>query len=131
MPGHYAYGGLIAMRATALMLGCLLSLATLANAKAAGVSAANGSAGCRDHASLDRAGSSSHEAGAASGDALARHGSGSAAAPSSSDSHSGGSSGRAMDDSSTRFGGGDTSPDGSSHGSSGLGWQSLLPGSIQ
>jgi hypothetical protein len=35
-----------------------------------------------------------------------------------------------MDDSPVRFGG-DSSPDGSSHGSSGLGWQSLLPGSIQ
>lgn len=127
----YAFGGLTAMRATSLLYGCLLSLGAVANAAATGGSAAassmNASAGCTHNGSSEHG--SSHDTSAASGDSLnVPH---SAATSSPSSNHRSGNANSNVDDSPARFGGADNAPDGSSHGSSGLGWQSLLPGSIQ
>jgi hypothetical protein len=119
---------LIAMRVTPLLLGCLLGLVTAANAAAAAAGGMNASAGCT-HGGGDHVGG--HDAAASGADALnASHGTVTSSSASSGNTHTGGSG--AMDDSPARFGGGnDSSPDGSSRGPSGLGWQSLLPGSIQ
>ncbi|GLQ90620.1 hypothetical protein GCM10007898_41960 [Dyella flagellata] len=129
----YASGAWIAMRATSLLLVCLLGLGTAANAVAAGAAGAAGSAsaGCTGrNSSSEHAGG--HDTSSSSGDTMnvSRNGNASSRQPSSS-SRSGNSSNSSMDDTPTRFSTGDSAPDGSSHSSSGLGWQSLLPGSIQ
>ena len=130
-----ALGALIAMRATSLLLVCLLGLGAAANAVAAGGAAAaggsNAGAGCTEHSGNSEHGNG-HYASSSNGDGMNVPRGGSSSSQSSGNSHSGNSGGgNNMDDNGSRFGSGDASPDGSSHGSSGLSWQSLLPGSIQ
>ncbi|QRN52972.1 hypothetical protein [Dyella caseinilytica] len=119
------------MRATPLLLGCLLGLVTIADATAAGTTAASGGSAssgynCTDHAG-DR--STSHETSAASGDAFNIPRGASHSTGSTSHDHASSSS-TSTDDAPMHMGGGDAASGSSSH-SSGLSWQSLLPGSIQ
>ncbi|HUA80609.1 MAG TPA: hypothetical protein VL997_09575 [Dyella sp.] len=120
------------MRATTLLLGCLLSLGAIANVAATGTAAAsvNAGAGCTGHGSSDRSGG--HDTSSSSnGDSVnVSRSNGSSSVP-SSNAHAAGTANSTMDDSPAHLGGGDATPDGSSRGSSGLSWQSLLPGSIQ
>jgi hypothetical protein len=120
------------MRATPLLLGCLLGLGAIANAMAAGTTAASGmgstgsSYNCTDHSAEH---GTDHQTSSASGDALniPRAASHAAVSPSNRSS-----SANATDDSPVHAsGGGDVPSENSSRGSSGLSWQSLLPGSIQ
>jgi hypothetical protein len=117
------------MRATPLLLGCLLSFGAIANATAGGVAAAStmstaSSCSCTNQSSGHAV---SHEASSSNGDALnIPH----SVTPSVSSSRSTSTSSSSTDESTTHLGGSDTIPTGSSHGS-GLSWQSLLPGSIQ
>jgi hypothetical protein len=116
------------MRATPLIIASLLSLGTFASAMAMGTSAA-GTAGANGYnctnQSIDHA--ASHESASTGGDALnIPHASNSVRT--SSTSHS--ASSNTTDENSSHFGGSDATSSGSAH-SSGLGWQSLLPGSIQ
>ena len=127
-------GGLIAVRAIPLLLVCLLGLGVVANAAAAGAAAAGGmsaGAGCTAHNGNSER-DSSRDTSSYSGDAMnVPRSNGSSVRSTSSGSRSGNANGSSMDDSPFRFSNGDAAPDGSSHGSSGLSWQSLLPGSIQ
>ncbi|RDS82851.1 hypothetical protein DWU98_06830 [Dyella monticola] len=124
------------MRATSLLLGCLLSLGAVAQAVAAGAPATgdvSASTGCTGHGNSDHG--SGHETSASNGDGLniSRSTSAVSSSSSSSSTHGSSSTNSTMDDAPAHFGGSDTSPDGASHssGPSGLSWQSLLPGSIQ
>jgi hypothetical protein len=113
------------MRATSLILASVLSLGTIASATATGSSKA-GTAGynCTNQAG-ER--SASHESASTGGDTLnlPRPGSNNSSATTSRATGSGNT-----DENATHFGGSDATSSGSAH-SSGLGWQSLLPGSIQ
>lgn len=131
--GFMPWGLWIAMRAISSLLVCLLGLGFVANATAAGTAAATSmSAGCIGHGGSAEHGSSSRDASPYNGDALSvPRTSSSSSHASSSSNRSGNAGGNSMDDNPTRFSNGDSTPDGSSHGSSGLSWQSLLPGSIQ
>lgn len=129
-----ALGALIAMRATSLLLVCLLGLGAAANAAATSGAASTagsmgGSAGCTEHSSSDHG--SSHDTSSSNGDAMSVSHHGGSSSSSSSSSNRSGNSGSGVDENPTRFNSNESSPDGSSHGSSGLSWQSLLPGSIQ
>lgn len=120
------------MRATSLLLGCLLSLGAIANATAAGTIATGGggsgssaSENCTSHAA-DHSTASHDNSSGNSGDAFnLPHGT---SAASSATHNRAAAAGSSSDDNSVHMSGGDG--DGSSHGS-GLSWQSLLPGSIQ
>jgi hypothetical protein len=119
------------MRATPLLLGCLLGLSAIATAAANGSSIAgtlSNSAGSSyncNHQSPEH--SSNHDAAPSGGDALGvSHAS---AVPSSPASHHSSTSSSSSESDVTHFGD-DASPNHSSH-DSGLSWQSLLPGSIQ
>jgi len=124
------------MRATSLLLGCLLSFGAVAQAMAAGTPASSdmsASTGCTGHGNSDHG--SGHETSAANGEGLnlsSRSSSTASSSTSSSSTHGSSSNNSTMDDAPAHLGG-DTSPDGASHssGPSGLSWQSLLPGSIQ
>jgi hypothetical protein len=123
--------GLIAMRAIPLLLGCLLSLGAIANATAAGTTAAASmgkatSYNCTSH-SADA--SPSHDSTATSGDAFNIPHSSNGSTGSSSRTHPSASPTN-TDDTPVHMGGGDATNGNASH-SSGLSWQSLLPGSIQ
>jgi hypothetical protein len=118
------------MRATPLLLGCLLGLGAIATAAAngssvAGIGSSAGSSYNCNHQSPEH--SSNHDMVAPSGgDALGvSHAS---AVPSSPSSHP--SSASNSSESDVIHVSDDASPNHSSHGS-GLSWQSLLPGSIQ
>jgi hypothetical protein len=126
------WGLWIAMRAISSLLVCLLGLGFVADATAAGsAAAASMSAGCTGHGGSAEHGSSSRDA-SYNGDALnVPRTSSSSSHASSPSNRAGNTGGNSMDDNPTRFSNGDSTPDGSSHGSSGLSWQSLLPGSIQ
>jgi hypothetical protein len=119
------------MRAIPLLLGCLLGLGAIANAVAAGTTAAGGnmsassSYNCTNHTD-ER--SASHDSSSASGDAFAIPRGASGSTGSSSHSHTSSSS-SSSDEGSMHMSGGDAG--GTSSHSSGLSWQSLLPGSIQ
>jgi hypothetical protein len=117
------------MRAVPLLLIVLLSLGVIAHATAAETAAADNMSSNEgsSHAS-DRA--AGRETSSSSGDAMNIPRSGARRSVPSNSSRTNSSSSSA-DDTPTHFGDSDTSPDGSSRGSSGLGWQSLLPGSIQ
>jgi hypothetical protein len=118
------------MRATPLLLGCLLGLGAIANATATGTTAASSmsaSSGynCTNHAG-DR--SASHDNSSTNGDAFNIPRGASRSSGSSSHDHAPSSS-NSSDDAPVHMGD-DASGGSSSHGS-GLSWQSLLPGSIQ
>ncbi|GAB2586278.1 hypothetical protein ISP15_11900 [Dyella jejuensis] len=116
------------MRAIPLLLGYLLSFGAIANATASSMTA-DGGMGAAGSASTDHNSDhgASHGSSSASGDALNIPHSGASTPSGNSRSASGAST---TDDTPAHFGGDDASPGGVSHGS-GLGWQSLLPGSIQ
>ena len=118
------------MRATSLLLGCMLSLGAIANAAATGTTAGSSMSGaasynCDNHADTSHA--ASHDSASVSGDALSIPRS-STAAGSSSSNHTSTTSG---DEATSHIGGGGDASSGSASHSAGLGWQSLLPGSIQ
>jgi hypothetical protein len=118
------------MRATPLLLGCLLGLGAIATAAANGSSMTN-ALGTSSGTGYNCNGQSEHgnghdEAASTGGDALnVSHGSATSSSPSNHPS----SANRSPENDVPRFGE-DASPNHSSHGS-GLSWQSLLPGSIQ
>ncbi|QAU23791.1 hypothetical protein EO087_07170 [Dyella sp. M7H15-1] len=121
------------MRSTPLLLGCLLSFCAVTNATAAGTLAANGmNAGsgyhCTDHSAEP---STHHDNSSVSGDAMSILRSGKSSSTDSSSNNHASSSNDSADDAPVHMSGSDTSSDGGSPHSSGLGWQSLLPGSIQ
>jgi uncharacterized protein YceK len=115
------------MRTIPLILASVLLLGTCANVSATGnaTAGASSSYNCNNQPS-DR--SASHESAATGGDALNLPHTSSSARSDNSSSHASSSTG--SDESATHLGGNDASSSGSAH-SSGLGWQSLLPGSIQ
>ncbi|GLQ49370.1 hypothetical protein ACFFJT_05470 [Dyella flava] len=122
------------MRATPLLLGYLLSLGAIANATAAGTTATSsmgtGTSGSSYSGTSHTAEhSASHDTSPVSGDALSIPRGASGSSGSSSSSHASSSS-SASDDAPAHMGGSDATS-GDSSRSSGLGWQSLLPGSIQ
>jgi hypothetical protein len=121
------------MRATPLLLGCLLGLSTIATtAMATGSSIAgtlSSSAASSYHCNhqLPEHSSNHDMAPSGGGDALGVSHAGAASA--SSSNHQSSSASSSSESDVTHFGD-DASPNHSSHGS-GLSWQSLLPGSIQ
>jgi hypothetical protein len=120
------------MRATPLLLGCLLGLGVIATAVAGGSAATSGTLGnasasynCNNQ-SPDHGSNGREDTQAGGGDAInVSHGS-TASAPSTVHRNTASS---APESDVTHFND-DSSPNHSSHGS-GLSWQSLLPGSIQ
>jgi hypothetical protein len=120
----------IAMRATPLLLGCLLGLGVIAAATAHGSSSvgtlgSGSSSGYNCNNQSSERSNGHDETQASTGDALAVSRSGHTA-PAASTNHR---ANTPSDGDVTHFGD-DASPNHSSHGS-GLSWQSLLPGSIQ
>jgi len=118
------------MRATPLLLGCLLGLGVIATAAANGssISGALGSSSSTGYNCNNQSvrGNSHDAAIAGSGDALSVSHSG--PAPSAAPAHH--SSANSSSESDVPHFGDDASPNHASHSSS-LSWQSLLPGSIQ
>ncbi|HTV86447.1 MAG TPA: hypothetical protein VME63_13625 [Dyella sp.] len=115
------------MRAIPLMLASVLMLGTCANVSATGTSTTGNTSGCNcNNPSGEHA--ASHESAATGGDALNLPRASGSTRSDNSTSHAGSTTG--SDESATHLGGGDAATSGSAH-SSGLGWQSLLPGSIQ
>jgi hypothetical protein len=108
------------MRAVPLLLGCLLGLGAIANATAAGTTAA-GSMGAASGTSYN-----CNQHAAEHSFNIPRGASGSSSAPGNIRPSGSSTSG----DAPSHMDGGESSGSGSSR-SSGLGWQSLLPGSIQ
>ncbi|RDS82676.1 hypothetical protein [Dyella psychrodurans] len=113
------------MRATPLLLASVLSLGTIASASATGTSTAGTSGYNCTNQSGER--SASRESASTGGDTL-NIPRASSATRSATSSHA--SSSSSTDESATHLSGADATSSGSAH-SSGLGWQSLLPGSIQ
>ncbi|GLQ47890.1 hypothetical protein GCM10007862_29410 [Dyella lipolytica] len=118
------------MRAIPLLLGCLLSVGAIANATATGTKAAGGISATSAYNCTDQSAghATSHDTTSANGDALNIPRAGSTAGSSGS-IHA--SSPRSSTEDSPAHAAADALPGNTSHGSSGLGWQSLLPGSIQ
>jgi hypothetical protein len=114
------------MRAIPLILASVLMLGTCANVSATGTTTAAASSYNCNNQSSER--SASHESASTGGDALNLPHASSSTRSDTSSSHANTTTG--SDESATHLGGGDASSSGSAH-SSGLGWQSLLPGSIQ